>query len=140
MLRFQRIPVNINFCFAGPRWPRAGRGPPGDAPVCRPDGPAVRTPGGPGPDEGGLGQRLRGAARGPGAAGARGFLGAPRLGTELNSPSCPVELHPRLTSPWSPQARHAARLSAPATPGGRRRWSEVWLQATALKSGLVVFG
>lgn len=138
MLRFQRIPVNINFWFAGLRWPRAGRGPPGDASVCRPDGPAVRTPGGPGPDEGGLGQRLCGAARGPGAAGARGFLGAPRLGAELNSPSCPVELHPRLTSPWSPHARHAARLSAPATPGGRRRWSELWLQATGLKSGLVV--
>lgn len=83
MLRFQRIPVNINFWFAGLRWPRAGRGPPGDASVCRPDGPAVRTPGGPGPDEGGLGQRLRGAAGGPGAAGARGFLGAPRVGAEL---------------------------------------------------------
>lgn len=95
---------------------RAGRGPPGDASVCHPDGSAVRTPGGPGSDEGGLGQCLCGAARGPGAAGARGFLGAPQLGAELNSPSCPVELHTR-TDPDSltiVSSRQPHRTTEPA--------------------------
>lgn len=92
---------------------RAGRGPPGDAAVCHPDGSAVRTPGGPGPDKGGLGQCLCGTARGPGAAGARGLLGAPQLGEELNSPSLSGGAsHPKPTQIPSPSSPH--RMSEPA--------------------------
>lgn len=161
MLWFQRIPVNINFLFAP--WTlhsalltRAGRGPPGDASVCHPDGSAVRTPGGPGPDKGGLGQCLCGTARGPGAAGARGFLGAPQLGAELNSPLCLVELHTRtnpdsLTVVLSHQPHCTSELTLQPLEddvtgtrcGSRwwasspRIWSQVWLFSVKIIRGVV---
>ena len=67
--------------------PLTGRGPPGDASVCHSDWSAVRTPGGPGPDQGGLSQCLCRAERYFGKAGARVLLGAPQLGADLNIPS-----------------------------------------------------
>lgn len=61
-----------------------GRRPAGNASVCPPDRPAVRTHGGPGPDQRGLCQCLCRAAGHFGATGAWVLLGASQLGAELN--------------------------------------------------------
>ena len=85
-----------------------GRGAAGDAPVGHSDRSAVRTPGGPGPDQGGLGQRLCRAARHLGKAGARVFLGACLLGTNLNQNASTRRTshpsHPNAPHPSSPNA------------------------------------
>lgn len=66
-----------------------GRGPSGDASVCCPDRSAVRTPGGPGPHQGGFSQCLCRTARDLGEPGARVLLGARLLGAALELCWCP---------------------------------------------------
>lgn len=66
-----------------------GRRPPRDASVRHPDRPAVWTPGGPSPNQGGLSQCLCRTARYLGKAGARVLLGACLLGAKSDlSPVC----------------------------------------------------
>lgn len=77
--------MSSSFCINNFLFALTGRGPPGDASVCHPDRSAVRTPGGPGPDQGGLSQCLCRTTRYLGKAGARVFLGARQLGADLNS-------------------------------------------------------
>ena len=83
-----------------------GRRPPGDASVCHPDRSAVWTPGGPGPDQGGLSQCLCRTARYLGKAGARVLLGACQLGAEPDlKPVCILQknftTHPPKILHWS---------------------------------------
>lgn len=78
----------------------------GDASVCSSDRPAVWTPGGPTPDQGGLSQCLCRTARYTGKAGARILLGACGLGSDLNR-NLPVE---------SPTRNFAALLSWMSSP------------------------
>lgn len=105
-----------------------GRRSPRDAPVGGSDRSAVRTPGGPDPGQGGLGQRLCRTPRYPGKAGAGILLGTSQLGADLNIPPqhLPGELDPD-------EPKFSTATPSPPTPPTPPTPPKSWSDSKELK-------